>query len=208
MQRAVSFCGVILAAGESFRMGRPKALLPWKRGTFLSCAIRALTQHTDLVIVVMGANEDLLRPVVDANAGYAVVNPEPARGQFSSLRIGVQEVLNRGRDGAIITLVDRPPANSATISHLKNEFLDTPASDVWAVVPELNGKHGHPIVIGREMIERFLDAPSNATAREVQHENQERIRYVRVTDSFVAFNIDTPEDYERLVATTVENASS
>src|SRR5690349_4828918 len=135
MKRAPAFCGVILAAGESSRMGRPKALLPWGRGTFLSGAIHVLNNLTDLVIVVAGTIASELRPIADANAGYLVRNPHPERGQFSSLQIEVQEVLNRGRDAAIITLVDRPPAKPETVSHLQQRFLTLVEQDIWAVVP-------------------------------------------------------------------------
>src|SRR3954466_494427 len=103
MARAPAFCGLILAAGESSRMGRPKALLPWRGGTFLSGAIRGLNPYTDLVIVVGGANSKQIEPIVDAHAGFLVTNTDPSRGQFSSLQIGLQEVLNRGRDAAIVT---------------------------------------------------------------------------------------------------------
>src|SRR3954463_5558081 len=122
MARSPGFCGVILAAGDSSRMGRPKALLPWKGGTFLGRAIQTLTRFTDLVIVVAGQNEHLIRPVVDANAGFLVVNNKAHLGQFSSLQIGVQEVLNRGRDAAIVTMVDRPPADAGTVSLLQRQF--------------------------------------------------------------------------------------
>jgi molybdenum cofactor cytidylyltransferase len=118
-------------------------------------------------------------------------------GQFSSLQVGLQEVLNRGRDAAILTLVDRPPAEVRTIERLKAEFLGC-SRDVWAVVPEYEGKHGHPIVIGREMIEAFLRAPATSTARDVEHANQSHIRYLPVDDPLVAANIDTPEDFDRL----------
>ena len=105
MRRSPAFCGVILAAGESSRMGRPKALLPWRRGTFLSGAIQVLNNFSDLVIVVAGSIAPEVRPIADANAGYLICNPQPELGQFSSLRLGLQEVLNRGRDAAIITLI-------------------------------------------------------------------------------------------------------
>ena len=201
MALAPSFAGVILAAGASSRMGRDKALLPWQGGTFLSAAIRALQAATDFVLVVAGANAANLEPIVDANAAFLVVNPNPQQGQFSSLRIGAQEVLNRGRDAAIITLVDRPPANLATVEHLRNTFR---AADqrIWAVVPEYNGVHGHPIVIGREMIGAFLDAPASSVAREIEHSLQDHILYVPVADPFVTANVDTPEDFARLTSET------
>ena len=201
MGRAPAFCGVILAAGDSSRMGRPKALLPWGRETFLSAAIRTLTAYTDLVIVVAGRNHEQLRPIVDANAAFLVVNHQPDRGQFSSLQIGLQEVLNRGRDAAIVTLVDRPPAAPATVHHLRNEYLRLIRADqIWTVIPDFNGQHGHPIVVGREMITLLLDAPATANARDLMHANQSRLAYVPVTDPYVTMNIDTPEDYERLCA--------
>ncbi|HMK30781.1 MAG TPA: nucleotidyltransferase family protein [Terriglobales bacterium] len=199
MARAPSFCGVILAAGESSRMGRNKALLPWREGTFLSIAIQTLTVHTDLVIVVGGRNADELRPVVYANGGFLAVNPAPERGQFSSLQVGVQEVLNRGRDAAIVALVDRPPARSATVGFLRQTFLDRLPQEIWAVVPEYGGRHGHPIVVGREMISTFLEAPPTANARDIEHAHQEQIVYVPVDDPLVAVNIDTPEQYAELV---------
>jgi molybdenum cofactor cytidylyltransferase len=201
MALAPSFAGVILAAGASSRMGRDKALLPWQGGTFLSAAIRALQPMTDLVIVVAGANAGELTPIIDASAAFLVVNPEPERGQFSSLRIGVQEVLNRGRDAAIITLVDRPAARIATITRLQDTFLAA-GDPIWAVIPEYGGKHGHPFVIGREMITAFLNAPASSSAREVEHSLQTHIQYLAVDDPLVVANINTPDDFENLASRT------
>jgi len=199
MSLAPAFAGVILSAGASTRMGRDKALLPWRGGTFLSSAIRLLQPVTDLVIVVGGANASELEPIVNANAAFLVVNPNPDLGQFSSLQIGLQEVLNRGRDSAIVTLVDRPATEVITAELLKNEFLNA-GSEVWAVVPEYAGKHGHPIVIGREMMGAFLNAPASSTARDIEHSLQSHVRYVAVNDPLVATNIDTPEDLQKLQA--------
>lgn len=178
-------------------MGQDKALLSWKGGTFLASAIRALQPVTELVIVVAGENEDNLAPVVNANAAFLVRNRFPEQGQFSSLQRGLEEVLNRGRDAAIVTLVDRPAPAVETIQRIKDEFLSAD-DNTWAVVPEFNGKHGHPIVIGREMIEAFLRAPVGSNARDVEHARQNHIRYLPVTDPNVILNVDTPEDLEQL----------
>jgi CTP:molybdopterin cytidylyltransferase MocA len=90
-----------------------------------------------------------------------------------------------------------------TIQKLLDAFL-TPGLDVWAVVPEVprGGQlvHGHPIVVRREMIEVFLRAPADATARDIEHEYRQHLQYLPVDDARVATNIDTPEDYERLSA--------
>ena len=205
MTRAASFGGVILAAGESSRMGQDKALLPWppSKGparssqTFLSSAIRSLSASTDFVLVVAGTNEASVAPIGYINGASLVVNPDPSRGQFSSLQVGLREVLHRGRDTAIITLVDRPPARADTVQSLRDAFESAP-TNIWAVVPEISGKHGHPYVAGREMLEKFLQEPTASNAREVEHRYQEHIQYLPVDDPFVSLNINTPEDYRAL----------
>jgi CTP:molybdopterin cytidylyltransferase MocA len=132
---------------------------------------------------------------------FVVVNPAPEQEQFSSLRVGLREVLNRGRDAAIIALVDRPPASSATVGLLRETFMTAIDNGAWAVVPEVEGRHGHPIVIGREMIEAFLAAPPTTTARDVEHAHQAHIIYVPVKDANVTTNVNTPADYESLQTT-------
>ena len=188
-------------------MGQDKALLPWpprpdtvstSKDTFLSSAIKALTLSADFVLVVAGQNEAPLAPVVYANAAFLVVNPDPGQGQFSSLQVGLREVLNRGRDTAIITLVDRPPASGATVQALR-AALEAASQGIWAVVPEIAGKHGHPYVAGRDLIERFLREPVTGNARDVEHRHLEHVQYLAVDDPNVALNINTPEDYAMLL---------
>lgn len=223
----MGLAGVILAAGESSRMGRDKALLPWPpdsttleqspfernvagrvqapaptpaaafSGTLLAAAIQAFTAFCELVIVVAGKNEPAIAPIVYGCGAFLVRNPNPELGQFSSLQIGLREVLSRGRDNAMITLVDRPPPAAETLNQLLESFTNR-AHGVWATVPEFEGKHGHPILIGREMIEEFLRAPATANAREIEHAHQQEISYLRIDDPLVTTNVDTPEDYASL----------
>jgi molybdenum cofactor cytidylyltransferase len=208
MARTPGFCAVILAAGESTRMGTDKALLPWPPAaagsapsgqTFLSAAIKALKSVSEIVIVVAGKNEGSVAPVAYASGASVVCNPAPDRGQFSSLQVGLQAVLNYGRDAAMITLVDRPPANAATLKTLCSAFLEA-ENDTWAIVPEYNAKHGHPFLVAREMIEAFLKAPASAMANDVEHQHQEHIQYVGVDDAIVTLNVDTPQDYAALLS--------
>ncbi|HZD31672.1 MAG TPA: NTP transferase domain-containing protein, partial [Candidatus Angelobacter sp.] len=184
MVRAPGICGVILAAGGSTRMGRDKALLSWPPvaegaaavNTFLGAMIDLLQPYCDMVLVVAGRNAATLEPVVDAHNAFLVENPKPERGQFSSIQTGLHEVLNRGRDAAYLTPVDRPPVLPGTVQALRTAFLQAEL-DIWAVVPEFTRDavkvHGHPILIGRNLMEKFLRAPDTATARDIEHQHQE-----------------------------------
>ena len=210
MPQTAGICGVILAAGESTRMGRDKALLPWPpvaegvpaANTFLGAMIDLLQQQSDLVLVVAGRNAPMLEGVADAHGAFLIVNPDPDRGQFSSIQVGLREVLNRGRDAAFLAPVDRPPVLTGTVQALRTAFMNSD-TEIWAAVPEVSVEgvavHGHPILIGREMMEQFLRAPATAVARDILHQHAQHILYVPVVDARVAANIDTADDYQRLL---------
>jgi molybdenum cofactor cytidylyltransferase len=209
MPLSASICGVILSAGFSSRMGRDKALLPWPpvaegtpaANTFLGATIDLLLAYSELVIVVAGKNAPHITPVVYAHGGFLTINRQPELGQFSSLRTGLHAVLDQGRDAAYVALIDRPPALPRTVKTLRETFLYA-APNVWAVVPEVmrggQAVHSHPILIGREMITAFLNAPVTSNARDVEHQHQEHVQYVPVDDPRLGMNIDTPADYESL----------
>jgi molybdenum cofactor cytidylyltransferase len=159
--------------------------------------IRAFSTYCDLVIVVVGENEPMLAPIIYAEGAFLVSNPAPDRGQFSSLQTGLHDVLNRGRDSAMITLVDRPPPGADTLRTLIDTY-STRDQNTWAVIPEHAGKHGHPMLIGRELIEAFLQHPASSNAQEILHAHADRIDYVEVDDLRVTANVDTPDDYASL----------
>lgn len=206
MSISPAIAGVVLAAGASSRMGQDKALLPWQDTTFLGAQIQALSLHCDMVLVVAGTNADAVKSEVFSRGAFLVVNHHPETGQFSSLRCGLHEVLNRGRDAAFIALVDRPPASAETLHKLAERFreLGWEPERKWAVVPSavdpavMAERHGHPILINREMIEALLLAPDASNAREVTHHFSSRIEYLRVKDPAVIANINTPDEYEHL----------
>jgi molybdenum cofactor cytidylyltransferase len=190
-------------------MGTDKALLPWPppgtgstaaRQSLLSAGILALQPLTCAVIVVAGRNAESLTPIVEANGAILVRNPNPERGQFSSLQAGLRELLARGHDAAAITPVDCPPLRTTSLELLGASFDRAITRGLWAVAPENNGKHGHPLLVNRDLIEAFVAAPVTGNAREVLHANAQRIEYVPVPDALAKAGLNTPQEYAALAA--------
>ena len=205
MLEPVQLAGLVLAAGDSTRMGTDKAMLPWPpppsgatdppRHTLLSAALVAFDPLTRLNLVVAGKNADALANMVGACGAYLVRNPTPERGQFSSLQIGLRDLLDRGCNAAIITPVDCPPLSSSSLERLYHAFLGALTADFWAVAPEHDGRHGHPLLASRDLIEAFLKAPVTGNAREVLHAHVSRVVYVPVPESLTKAGLNTPQDY-------------
>jgi molybdenum cofactor cytidylyltransferase len=205
MTCAAHLGGLILAAGESSRMGTDKALLSWpppKPGaaappgqTLLSAAILALRPHAAAVVVVAGKNADRIAHTIETFSAFLVLNPAPDRGQFSSLQVGLREVLARDCNAAMITPVDCPPLSAASLRLLRSSFDHALSRGLWAVAPQNDGKHGHPLLVNRKLIDAFLSAPLTSNAREVLHAHAAHIEYVSVPDSLAKAGLNTPEEY-------------
>ena len=197
------FCGIILAAGASSRMGRDKALLPWptssSSSTLLSAHISALNPFARAIVVVAGHNSDQLAPVISSCGAALAVNPAPERGQFSSLQTGLNKALELGCDTAMITPVDCAPLDEENLSLLRTAFNKAVAAAKWAVTPTSNGRNGHPLYASRALIDAFLAAPSTSNAREIRRANADRIVSIPVSLSNLGSDMNTPEEYEAMI---------
>lgn len=201
MRATANLCGIVLAAGASSRMGREKALLPWPPGaggTLLSAAIEAMQPLVQHVIVVGGRNSDALAPVVERLGAELARNPDPERGQFSSIQIGLRAALEHGCDRAMLSPVDCPPLSAASLASLGAAFARARARGSWAVAPERDGKHGHPLLLGRELMEAFLAAPATSNTKDMKGAFEDRFEYVAVPDALLAVEMNTPEQYAEL----------
>jgi molybdenum cofactor cytidylyltransferase len=187
----VKAAGIILAAGESRRMGSPKALLRYRESTFLDTLTALFAERCTPVIVVVGAHAAQIRAAA-ANPAHFVDNPDYARGMASSLQCGLRAV-PADVDGVLLTLVDHPAASRATVAAL----LDSPTA-VLLRVPRYHGKRGHPIWFSRELIPEFLALSADAPARDVPARHVDRTEYLDLDDPGIVADIDNPEDYRAL----------
>ena len=192
MSGAGSTAGLILAAGESRRMGRPKALLRYGKETFLDTLVGLFARVCSPVIVVLGAAADeieaaALRPAVFVrNANYM-------RGQTSSMQCGLRAVPPEAA-GVLFTLVDHPAVTADTVGRL----LDGAGAGRLRVL-RYRGRNGHPIWFSRGLIGEFLALPEDGAARGVVRAHTAETEFLDVDDPGVAADIDNPEDYARLV---------
>jgi CTP:molybdopterin cytidylyltransferase MocA len=122
-------------------------------------------------------------------------NPAPERGQFSSLQIGLRQVLGQGCNAAMITPVDCPPLSASSLQLLCQAFEQALASGHWAVAPEHNSRRGHPLLAARPLIDAFLAAPVSGNARDVRRAHAQHISSIPVPDPGLVADLNTPEQY-------------
>jgi CTP:molybdopterin cytidylyltransferase MocA len=188
--------GIVLAAGRSSRFGRPKALAAAGDKTFITQILQALAAAgVGETVVVARPGDEGLEDEVD-RAGPAVrivVNPDPERGQLSSLLTGVDAIDRSDIDGAIVLLVDMPLVSASAIRRVIDASRSSPAAIVRAVH---SGRHGHPVVFKRETFDALRAADPSVGAKAVVHAM--RVEDVEVGEPGVIEDVDTPEDYRRL----------
>jgi len=187
----VSAAAVILAAGESRRMGRPKAYLPFRNGTFLSHISATLGRRCSPVIAVFGFDAERLMRLAPEDVA-PVENRDYALGMLTSLQAGLRAVPS-GCDAILFTLVDHPAIAPATVDTL----LQTSAP---IAIPRFAGKRGHPVLIRRNIVAEFLAEPPSSKVRDVIDRHAAEIAYIEVDDPGISDDIDNPQLYEELLA--------
>jgi CTP:molybdopterin cytidylyltransferase MocA len=188
--------GIILAAGASSRMGTPKALLDYRGETFVGRLVRVLGETCNPVIVVLGYHAEALRAAMPAPAKI-VVNPDPSRGQLSSLQSGLS-ALPPEADGFAFIPVDSPAVEADTVAKLVRAFEQRDPSTLF-VIPRQFGHRGHPVLAARSIAAELLALPPTAEAREVVHAHVDRTEYVDVDDAGIFTDVDDPAAYRRLM---------
>lgn len=190
---------IIPAAGSSRRMGRPKALLPWRGSTVVETLTRTLLEGGVRHIWLVRRPEDselqqfcAVRPRLTA-----VANPRPTEGMLSSVLAGVEAWL--GHEGPdlsplLICPVDHPQLEPATVTRLLGSHAESPRH---MIVPTHEGRRGHPLLIPPSLIGELQDLDPTRSLKQLLERHPEAVFELEVADAGVVGNLNTPEDYAR-----------
>jgi molybdenum cofactor cytidylyltransferase len=167
-------------------MGRPKALLPIGDTTFLARLIHIYARHCSPVIVVLGHQAAELQPAFAHEPATFAINPDPARGQLSSLQTGLALTTT----DLLFQPIDYPAVRESTIALL----AATPGP---LVIPTHAGRRGHPVRLHQPIARELLALPPTAQARDTLRAHYAEATFLPVNDPGAITDIDTPEDYQK-----------
>ena len=190
---------VVLSAGESSRMGSPKALLPISGVPFIEEIVRALKgTKIDRIIVVLGHHAEEIRKRIAHLPVTFVVNRDYAKGQLSSLIVAIRslaaEKTTEKIDGVLVHLVDHPFISPALVDHMIDRFYETKK---LIVIPRCGGRRGHPVIFSSRLFPELLSAPLEKGAKIVVHAHRDETLEIETDFAGVTIDIDTPEEYRQ-----------
>jgi molybdenum cofactor cytidylyltransferase len=183
---------IVLAAGTSSRMGRPKQVLPVKGKPMLEMVLDVYRRaKVDAIVVVLGANAAQIMRGLNLRKERVITNPLYRNGMSGSLRLGLREA-EKGADAVIVALADQPFLSTDTINKMIEAYSKTRAP---VVVPVYRGVRGNPVLFDRSLFSEIKRIRGDRGARSVVERHRDRLLEVAVEDEGVLFDIDTPSDY-------------
>lgn len=191
---------ILLAAGESRRMsGDFKPLMKWGTRTVIGACIDNLKRsRVDEIVVVLGFRESEIRARLAGAGVQFAINREYSKGMLSSLKTGLP-LISPSCEGVLVALVDQPMVGPDVINPLVVSYGDY---DKKISIPTFEGKHGHPIIISRDFEEEIMRLDDNHPEglKAIINAHRNEIQEVPVESIATLEDIDSPEDYARLVA--------
>lgn len=185
----------ILAGGESRRMGSPKALLPYRKKTFLEHLIE-ITRHARVGVtkIVVGAHAQEIAASSPSWSESIVVNENWQQGQLSSIQAAIRSLLPGATGGLILCPVDHPMISAELVARLIDEFDST---GKLIVLPAYRGRRGHPVIFGAALYDELLSASPEVGARQVVWEHSAEVAELPTEQEGVVLNINDPETLKR-----------
>jgi len=187
---------ILLAAGESKRMGKPKQLMPFGQNTVVEQVIdNLLSSVVNEVIVVVGYRaEEVIKSIVSKPVKIAI-NPNYQQGMSTSIIAGLNLVDSRAQ-AVMLALGDQPLINSRTINRLIEEFYN---HDKGIAIPTYQGGRGHPIIFAIKYKEKLLELKGDIGGRQIVKDHPDDILEVAVDAESIITDIDTISDYQSYV---------
>ncbi len=186
---------ILLAAGQSKRMGQPKMLLPWDESTIIEQAITTFLKAgiEDLIVVTGGAREQV-ESVIRPYPVRKVYNQDYATGEMlSSIQCGLR-ILRNDSQATLIGLGDQPQIQEGIVRLICETYRDH-ASPL--IVPSFQMRRGHPWLVARPLWNEILALRPSESPRDFLNRHAGEIRYVSADSPSVLADLDTPEDYQR-----------
>jgi len=197
-----SIIPVILAAGNSTRMGYPKALLPLGEELFLTRILRILRESGfERPRLILGQDATLIKSRIGDYPADILVNPDPNRGQLSSIQLGISG-LSEKFEAAMLWPVDQP-AVSVEMTRSLIELFTT--KDCRIAVPISGGKRGHPAIFHRTLFYEFMEAPMEKGAKGIISRHETETCFLSTDESAAFTDIDTPSDYRTLTGRSLDS---
>jgi molybdenum cofactor cytidylyltransferase len=184
---------VLLAAGLSRRMGRPKQLLPLgDRPAIVRCLEHIRGAMIDDIVVVVGTDADDIVAAIDTFPVAIARNEDPGSDMSQSLRVGLAKV-SPVTSGVFVCLADQPMVRSETLIRLCLCHLEKPGT---IIIPVFHGEKGHPPLFPKEIIAEIDVVP---TLRDLIERHSGKVYHLEMTDKGIVLDMDTWEDYQGMI---------
>jgi len=186
---------VILSGGASRRMGSPKALVPYQGRPFLEHLL-SVTNHPAIGVrrVVLGPNAEAIAKDITLAPDEIVINHDWEKGQLSSIHAALKS-LPANTDGILLCPVDHPLVSASLIGNLIDAFLATRPP---IVVPNFQGRRGHPVIFSAAVYDELLNAPMDQGARAVVWAHKGNVSEVSTTEEGCVLNLNDPNAMAKL----------
>lgn len=193
----MNVAAIVLAAGESSRMGRPKPLLPIDGTTFLGHLLHQLqASRVSRTVVVLGHRPEVVLDAMPEIRPLAVVNPNYGLGQLSSLHVGLDAVADEV-DAVLLCLADHPFISAKLLDQLIEAHQQNHRP---IVIPTYGSARGHPVLFARSLFAELRSAPLDEGARVVVRAHGPEVLELPTSEAGVVADVDTPEQYEQWLA--------
>ena len=194
VQSVAGISAILTAAGESTRMGQPKALLPWGSTTLVEYQIACLAgSGVSDVLVVLGHQADEVTPRVRTTQARFVLNPLYKLGKTTSIKAGLREI-DAGADAILLLAVDQPRTTEIISTVIRAHF----ERGALITSPRFHGRGGHPLIFSASLREELQKISEEREGiREVFRAHRHEVTEVELDDPIVTLDLNTREDYEQ-----------